>query len=437
MAEDRILQGFQQGISLGSQLGLRGLEMQRQDELLRVQQEFQQQREERQAKIADRKAGIDAYAGLANILKAQMSPGMKKVIAKQYMEHIGDVTGKPIDPTVIDAMLKGNDEDHQMIIKGLGAFLSENQQVGAGLLLDALQDPQEAMKLITQGVEISNKREDNERQSRKDQAMQAHQQAQLAQQERHQRVMEGISGGNLAVSRANLGLRQQEIGLAKSTNPAERFAGEMFNTPYGKLAPDERAQVNARIKEETLERVREEGKAKADVAMENVRYTPQQQTQLQSLNEALTAVEAIKEVPPEKMDRWVGLLTNPVQRAKQLIAPDPEFQEFQTLTNQLRASLVFSRTEGGGGALTPTELGALEGFVPSGKETGGRTQIEAKLAQLQRRLQSKLSTIEGLGRAKPGEASGILQQRREESRQSRTSAGAIEVAPGVTVEEVR
>jgi hypothetical protein len=263
MAEDRILSGFQQGFGVGSQLGLRGMDMQRQDALLQLQQE----REERQATIADRKAGIDAYAGLSNILSAKMSKGMKNVIAKQYLTHIGEVTGKPIDPTVIEAMLKGDDEDHQMIIKGLGAFMSENQQVGAGLLLDALQDPQEAMKLITQGVEISNKREDNERLARQEKATEAHRQQQLSQQERHQMAQERISAGHLGVAQAGLGLRRAEaaatIGAAKSTNPAERFAGEMFNAPYGKLDQEQRAQVNERLRQEQLELAREKGAIEA------------------------------------------------------------------------------------------------------------------------------------------------------------------------------
>jgi hypothetical protein len=263
MAQDRIFEGFSHGLNLGSQLGLRGMEQQRQDAILQLQQQHQA----RQEQIADRKAGIDAYAGLANILNAKMSKGMKSVLTKQYMTHIGEVTGKPIDPTVIDALTRGDDEDHAMIVKGLGAFMSENQQVGAGLLLDALQDPQEAMKLITQGVEIANKREDNARQQRAQEATEGYRQQQLSQQERHQRTMEGISGGHLSVAQANLALRRQEaaasIGAAKSTNPAERFAGEMFDAPYGKLDQDQRAQVNERLRQEMLELAREKGAIEA------------------------------------------------------------------------------------------------------------------------------------------------------------------------------
>jgi hypothetical protein len=425
MAEDRILHGFQQGFGMGTQLGLRGMDMQRQDALLQLQQE----REVRQAQMADRKAGIDAYAGLSNILSAKMSKGMKNVIAKQYLTHIGEVTGKPIDPTVIEAMLKGDDEDHQMIIKGLGAFMSENQQVGAGLLLDALQDPQEAMKLITQGVEISNKREDNERQQRAQQATEAHRQQQLGLQERHQMAQERISAGHLGVAQANLGLRRQEaaatIGAAKSTNPAERFAGEMFDAPYGKLAPEQRAQVNKRIQEESLERVREEGKAKADVALEAVRYTPQQQKQLGSLNEVLTNAEAIDDIPQETLEKWVGWAKYPVKQAAQMFETDPEFQAFQTTLGKLNASIKFSREEGGGGALTETEERQFSRFVPTGRETGGVPQIRAKLKLLKDATTQKIGTTESLGTAKPGQAGEILKQQREKARQQRQGESAL------------
>lgn len=180
-----------------------------------------------------------------------------------------------------------------------------------------------------------------------------------------------------------------------------------------------------------------EGQAKADVALENLRYTPQQQTQLQTLNDTLVSVETINDFSDEQIRKWVGILTNPAQRAKQLVSPDPEFLEFQNTVDQLRAGLLFSRTEGGGGALTATELKALEGFIPTGRETGGVTQIRVKLNQLSRRLQTKLSTIEGLARAKPGQAGELLRQRREEARGLRRDLRqGVEVVPGVTVREL-
>jgi hypothetical protein len=427
--EDRILSGFQQGFGVGSQLGLRGMDMQRQDALLQLQQE----REERQAQMADRKAGIDAYAGLSNILSAKMSKGMKNVIAKQYLTHIGEVTGKPIDPTVIEAMLKGDDEDHQMILKGLGAFMSENQQVGAGLLLDALQDPQEAMKLITQGVEISNKREDNERLARQEKATEAHRQQQLSQTERHQMAQERISAGHLGVAQAGLALRRQEAAEQRTKTPA---AGgnldELTSTltegktkRYFEAPVDIQRQALEQQRQLGLERVREEGKAKGDVALENVRYTPVQQKQLGSLNEVLTNAEALDDIPEETLTRWVGWAKFPAKQAAQLFETDDEFQAFQTALSKLNTAIKFSREEGGGAALTQTEERQFKGFVPTGRESGGVPQIRAKLKLLKDATAQKIDTTEKLGTAKPGQAGDILKQQREKARQQRQGESAL------------
>jgi hypothetical protein len=395
---------------------------QREDELL----QYKQAHDARVEKIADRKAGIDAYAGLSNILSAKMSKGMKNVIAKQYLTHIGEVTGKPIDPTVIEAMLKGDDEDHQMIIKGLGAFMSENQQVGAGLLLDALQDPQEAMKLITQGVEISNKREDNERLARQEKATEAHRQQQLSQTERHQMAQERISAGHLGVAQAGLGLRRAEaaatIGAAKSTNPAERFAAEMFDAPYGKLAPEQRGQVNERLRQEQLELAREKGAIEA-----GNRPLPAQQAE--ELAGVQGNIDLLGQIESLFNPAYVGPVRGRISGLAEttgvggLSAEELDFRSnMDTYTNMLTNLRA-------GAAQSAQEIARLKREAPQAIDTPEK-------------LRSKLKTSK--------EIWGNILQRRGESlkgsgygqvpsfgpSQAPTRRQPIEVIPGVTVEEI-
>jgi hypothetical protein len=226
----------------------------------------------------------------------------------------------------------------------------------------------------------------------------------------------------LAVQRQAEARQERREVEVQATNPAERFSGELFNRRYAQLTQPQRGQVNQRVRAEEEQRTYQEGKARADVALETLRYTPVQQKQLSSINTNLASTERLEAVSDEDLDRWVGYLRNPAQRAKQLFDVDPAFQAFQTQVNALRASLALSREEGGGGALTPLEYETLEGFIPTGREPGGREQFRAKVTQLKNILLDKIDSIEALGRAKPGEAAGVLEEQRRRARARRLSA---------------
>lgn len=252
--------------------------------------------------------------------------------------------------------------------------------------------------------------------------------------ERHQGAQEsiargnlGVSQGNLAVSRANLGLRQQELAIGRSSNPAERFAAEMFDTSFSRLNPEQRGKVNKRVMSEQIELRQAEGQAKADVALETLRYTPVQQKALTNINDGMTLIDQLKEIPKESVDRWVGYLKNPTKQAEQLFKTDADFQNFQAVTARLTNSELFSRESGGGGALTETERAALLKAIPSGRELGGSSQYYAKLKVMERTLKNRVNVIEKLGKARPGEAGAILEQIREEAAQARKEeTGVVE-----------
>ena len=122
----------------------------------------------------------------------------------------------------------------------------------------------------------------------------------------------------------------------------------------------------------------------------NLRLTPVQQRAVSGLNLNLGLAEALSDFSPAEISRWVGFLRGNIARVGQLARQDPDFARFQALTGRLRAALLFSREEGGGGALTPAEQSALESFIPTGRELTV-VQFKQKLQQLEQQLRARVN----------------------------------------------
>lgn len=402
--------GFGGGLTLGAQLGMQNLQL-----------DLQQEHEQRTEKIADRKAVIDTYAGLSNILNAKVSPAVKKVLTKNYLEQISTMTGKPVDPTVVDVLTKGDETDHSMILKGLGAFLSENQQVGAAHLMDALGDPQEAMKLVQQGTEISNKREDNERQARQAQSMETSRQVTQAEQHRHNLSQEGISGAHLGIARANLGLRQQEVAIAKSTakstNPTEVVSGELFNKPYSQLGQDERAQVNQRVRQEGLQRIREQGAMSAQN-----RPLPAQQTE--ELADMQSSLDMLKYVEQQFDPKFVGPMRGGVGGWVMEKTGGMSDQEINFRKSASTYENILTKVRSGA-AVNAQESIRLQKEVPlpsdRPEQLRGKLRISRKILENALKRRQEALHASGYGQV-PSFGGG--------------GRGPVEVMPGVTVEEI-
>jgi soluble lytic murein transglycosylase-like protein len=572
MAQGGFWGGLSGGLPLGIQLGLRGVEQARQDELLQIQQ----QREERLAQMQDRQQGLNMLQGLGNIFKAQVSPALKKVWINHYLTQAGQLTGQPIDQTIVDAMGKATDDDRQMMLDAMTEIFGADASFGAAKLADLGMDFNAMATTIGKGIELKQQREEREMEQRWLQSAQTGEtppaqtsmvpssawQADIEREATAQgidprlvaSVMRVESGGNpQAVSPAGAqGLMQimpetgRELGLTpgpQAFDPKanikagvtylgqmlQRFGGDVEkaltayhsgpgNAEAGTLGPEGRAyasrvmgvykamggpdlmgvnnqiasiqrqidvlnqapptariekrlnnlqqerdrlmqqrqfaitesrqqQQEARQERESIlnpeveaARVRiaqAEGQAKADVALENLRYTPVQQEKLNALNEGLSIIDELEEFPPEAIDRWAGYLRLPAKQASQAFSSDPEFQRWDAINVRLRNSQLFSRTEGGGAALTPTEASNLLQAIATGRELGGGPHYRVKLQAVKDVLSRKVQTTENLARAKPGQAGAILQEQRRQEREERQRFKALNSAMEAEEDSIR
>jgi soluble lytic murein transglycosylase-like protein len=561
MAQGGFWGGLSGGLPLGIQLGLRGVEQARQDELLQIQQ----QREERLAQMQDRQQGLNMLQGLGNIFKAQVSPALKKVWINHYLTQAGQLTGQPIDQTIVDAMGKATDDDRQMMLDAMTEIFGADASFGAAKLAD-----------LGKGIELKQQREEREMEQRWLQSAQTGEtppaqtsmvpssawQADIEREATAQgidprlvaSVMRVESGGNpQAVSPAGAqGLMQimpetgRELGLTpgpQAFDPKanikagvtylgqmlQRFGGDVEkaltayhsgpgNAEASTLGPEGRAYASrvmgvykamggpdlmgvnnqiasiqrqidvlnqapptARIEKRlnNLQQERDrlmqqrqfaitesrqqqqesrqeresilnpeveaarvriaqaEGQAKADVALENLRYTPVQQEKLNALNEGLSIIDELEEFPPEAIDRWAGYLRLPAKQASQAFSSDPEFQRWDAINVRLRNSQLFSRTEGGGAALTPTEASNLLQAIATGRELGGGPHYRVKLQAVKDVLSRKVQTTENLARAKPGQAGAILQEQRRQEREERQRFKALNSAMEAEEDSIR
>ncbi|HET9663681.1 MAG TPA: hypothetical protein VFP00_05575, partial [Burkholderiales bacterium] len=180
------------------------------------------------------------------------------------------------------------------------------------------------------------------------------------------------------------------------------------------------ADIQRALQEEQQERVNvaaAQGAQRAALEQQNFQYNPTQQKQIAAVNQSLGLVEALDDFSNEQIDRWVGILKNPAMNISQLIQQDPEFARFQATLGKLKASLLFSREEGGG-ALTQTEFSALTEAIPTGRELGGATAYRQKLALTKRILTQKLDTFTGLATIRPNQQNvgQFLAEQRQQQR---------------------
>jgi hypothetical protein len=205
-------------------------------------------------------------------------------------------------------------------------------------------------------------------------------QQQQAATERHQRAQEGISAGNLAVSRANLGLRQQELSLSKSSNPAERYAAEMFDQPFNRLTTAQRAQVNDRVSAESLERAQQMGAVQA-----GQRATPAQQTEeLAAMQSSLDTLDFIEQ---KLNDEFVGPVRGGMQAYAMEKAGGMSEQEidFRAALASYENILTLLRS---GAAVTASESVRLTRETP--KATDRPEQLRGKLRTARQILQNAM-----------------------------------------------
>ncbi len=157
--------------------------------------------------------------------------------------------------------------------------------------------------------------------------------------------------------------------------------------------PEEIAQANEEVL--ALNRQTEQQSREAAARLEAQKVDPVQARQVGALSVALGHLKGLEEFSPKEIQAWVGAIRGRVARFQQLQRQDPRFQAFVNLTDRIRASILFSRTEGGGGALTPREYGELVGFNLSGTNAQGALGYLTNAQGIRRDLEGKLKGIAG------------------------------------------
>lgn len=154
--------------------------------------------------------------------------------------------------------------------------------------------------------------------------------------------------------------------------------------------PQDIMAARRQVEEDKATLAREQGRARAVASAE--RLSPAASKQMSGLVPLLANLRVL-ETFDKDLERWVGPVQGRRARLTQLAQNDARYQAFLSTMAKVRNSIIFSRTEGGGGALTPTELGALTETVPSDQALGGAARFRANLRNAVRDIRTKIQGI--------------------------------------------
>jgi len=233
-----------------------------------------------------------------------------------------------------------------------------------------------------------------ERQSREEERSFRREQALIARQEAQQRLQ--MQREELAIRRQERAEERPFKGLSVETREILRAKGIGQPTPEDiSSALDEKRTVEAEIKAQ-------QQRAAAEIQAERV--DPVQARQLASLGTLLGHLQSLERYTKEDLEGWVGPVQGRLQRLQQLYEKDPRYQDFYATSERAKAAVLFSRTEGGGGALTPKEFEALISFNLSTTDPQGALAFATNLAQMQRDVLGKIRAIGSTAGVRRGEA---------------------------------
>lgn len=191
-----------------------------------------------------------------------------------------------------------------------------------------------------------------------------------------------IAAEERAERKARRAEERETRGLTTETQEILRAQGIARPTPEQiSAAVDEKRTMQAHIQAQNQ-------RAAAEIQSERV--DPVQSRQLGSLSVLLGHVKALEQFTPQELKDWVGPIEGRVQRLEQLKEKDPRYQAFLGTLGRARAALLFSRTDGGGGALTPTEFKVLEDFNVSTTQLDGAIGFATNLKQIKRDIEGKV-----------------------------------------------
>ena len=180
--------------------------------------------------------------------------------------------------------------------------------------------------------------------------------------------------------------RQQAKALEPSQPIKDLLLGQGITNPQ----PKDIARAVQQVQANKAELAKEQGRARAVAEAE--RISPGAAKQLTGLVPVLKGLRELQAFEKD-LDAWVGFAKGRQQRFSQFLSEDPRYQDFLSKLSKVQQAIIFSRTEGGGGALTPTELQFLLDVVPNDLAVGGASRFKANIKNFISYIQSKVQGV--------------------------------------------